>query len=266
MITLLFHSILTHSLTHSLITAAPRYASHQRPESAVPPTPHHHCHALSYPEKLTHPLPAHSHTHSHTHTLTHNMLIQSEDIFKYQRLKGKLGSTIKSETVTAACLDENSIVLGTARGHIYVFGLTCKLVKSYQAHKGAVTALAIDPHELTVYRYCARTHVCTRMHTNAHVRAHTHTQTCIRMHASIPSFVTPLSLSILSSLLISALCHFFLPLSLFHCITTLIHTIDSTQLSSTCRSPSLHHVFFPFYRYPFILYYIICTHTSLNYY
>jgi hypothetical protein len=132
------------------------------------------------------------------------MLIQSEDIFKYQRLKGKLGSTIKSETVTAACLDENSIVLGTARGHIYVFGLTCKLVKSYQAHKGAVTALAIDPHELTVYRYCARTHVCTR--------THTYTQ------AFLPSFVTPLSFSILSSLLISALCHFFpyLPLSLHH--------------------------------------------------
>jgi hypothetical protein len=78
--------------------------------------------------------------------------MESEDIFKYQRLKGKLGSTIKSETVTATCLDENSIVLGTARGHIYVFGLNCKLVKSYQAHSGSVSALAIDPHELTIYR------------------------------------------------------------------------------------------------------------------
>lgn len=79
--------------------------------------------------------------------------MESEDIFKYQRLKGKLGSTIKSETITSTCMDESFIVLGTARGHIYVFGLNCKLVKSYQAHTGSVNALAIDPHDLTIYRY-----------------------------------------------------------------------------------------------------------------
>ena len=189
------------------------------------------------------------------------MLIQSEDIFKYQRLKGKLGSTIKSETVTAACLDENSIVLGTARGHIYVFGLTCKLVKSYQAHKGAVTALAIDPHELTVYRYCARTHVCTRTHT--HVRAHTHRETCIRMHASLPSFVTPLSLSILSSLLISALCHFFLPLSLSPSFIASQHSsIPLTQLSSAPLAAPPRFIMFFFVlqiSLHIVLYYMLCS-------
>jgi hypothetical protein len=162
------------------------------------------------------------------------MLIQSEDIFKYQRLKGKLGSTIKSETVTAACLDENSIVLGTARGHIYVFGLTCKLVKSYQAHKGAVTALAIDPHELTVYRYCARTHTHRDMYSYARKPSF--------LRYSFVSFHPLISTHLCSLSLLSP----SLPISLFHCITTLIHTIDSTQLSSTCRSPSLHHVFFRF--------------------
>ena len=88
----------------------------------------------------------------HLNLSNNQILMESEDIFKYQRLKGKLGSTIKSETITATCLDDNSIVLGTLRGHIYVFGLNCKLVKSYQAHSGSVTALTIDQHDSTIYR------------------------------------------------------------------------------------------------------------------
>lgn len=79
--------------------------------------------------------------------------MDSGDIFKYQRLKGKLGSTIKSENVTSVCQDENYIVLGTARGHMYVFGSNCKLVKSYQAHSGSVSAIAVDPHDLALYRW-----------------------------------------------------------------------------------------------------------------
>ena len=90
-------------------------------------------------------------------------LSTSEDIFKYQRLKGKLGSTIKTDNITASCLEENVIVLGTSRGHIYVFGINCKLVKSYQGHSGAVRDIAIDQHNQSIYRFCMLLHMTNRI-------------------------------------------------------------------------------------------------------
>ena len=80
------------------------------------------------------------------------MVSESEDIFKYLRLKGKLGSTVRSENVTAVCMEEEFLVLGTLRGHVYVFSTNCKLVKSYQAHTGRVNDIVIDPYESTLYR------------------------------------------------------------------------------------------------------------------
>lgn len=61
--------------------------------------------------------------------------------------------TIERKTVTAFCLDENAIIIGTSNGIIYIFTLTGKIIKNYQAHESPVNDIAVDSNGLAIYRY-----------------------------------------------------------------------------------------------------------------
>ena len=68
--------------------------------------------------------------------------------------------TFEKKNVTACCLDENAIIIGTSSGMIYLFTLAGKLMKNYQAHEGAVNNIAVDCNGLAIYRYINAVHRC----------------------------------------------------------------------------------------------------------
>jgi len=73
------------------------------------------------------------------------------EVFKYQRIKGNLSELYKSETITACCLEENAIIVGTETGYVHVLSLSGKVIKRYHAHEGTVTGLAVDNNGITIF-------------------------------------------------------------------------------------------------------------------
>ena len=70
--------------------------------------------------------------------------------------------TCERETVTACCLEENAIVIGTQSGLVYVFSLAGKIINRYLAHNGAVNDIAVDNNGLVIYRYSCHSNPSSR--------------------------------------------------------------------------------------------------------
>jgi hypothetical protein len=68
------------------------------------------------------------------------------------KIQGKIEDIVKNDDITAACLEENSLIIGTQSGYIHIISLTGMIIKTMKSHDRAVNAIDVDNNGLTIFR------------------------------------------------------------------------------------------------------------------
>lgn len=68
-------------------------------------------------------------------------------------MKGNFSDIFEKEVITIACLEENTLIIGTENGFIYIFSFSGKLLKKYKAHEDKINGISVDNTGQTIFRF-----------------------------------------------------------------------------------------------------------------
>lgn len=69
---------------------------------------------------------------------------EPEPSLKYERLKGSISDVLRKDAASAFAVCEKYILLGTHAGMLFVFNLSCELIKAFRSHTASIADISVD--------------------------------------------------------------------------------------------------------------------------